>query len=98
MNRVLISGFFFAILLLLIFDAIKSVIDLSKMLYASTYNSSRLKRIKELQTSGKKNNKETIDEYTKPFINKYFPKLSNVLPSLKLQNIQQVKEDLILTG
>ena len=81
-------------MLVLILTTVKTFIDLCGLTFDSTVTKSRLKQFSKGVKKDTAATVDTINELTEIVRYKWFPKLQKLLPSLKIENIEQLDKDI----
>lgn len=85
-------------MMLLIFSIVKTTVDLVSGLFDNTMTKSRLKQFNKGVKKDDKSNFETVESLTEIIRVKWFPKLQKIMPSLKLDNLEQLEKQIKFIG
>jgi len=97
-NLSIASMVFIIGMLLLLFSMVKTTIDLISGVFDNTTTKSRLKQFNKGVKKDDKSNFETVESLTESIRVKLFPKLQKLMPSLRIDNLEQLEKDIKFIG
>lgn len=85
-------------IVVLIITTVKTFVDISGSVIDNTVTKSRLKQFNKGVKKDSLSTKETFEDLADIFRAKIFPKISKVLPSLRIENLEQLEKDIQFIG